>query len=121
MSVQEFVCYRCDEWWYDKYSFWRGYQSSCPRCGKSRRAFRDVLENDEERVTDYIGFDVDGAVLEFEENGAEKNGGDLEVEPEHMHDSIAEALGSVEAETSDIDPGVEGADADAGDSAGADR
>jgi hypothetical protein len=114
MTVQEFVCYRCDIWWHDKYSFWRGYQSSCPRCGKSCRAIRDTLEYADQREMEYTGFDIGGPLFEDEESGAEKTEADLEAERGQIHEEIAEALESVGAETSDIDADVEGAGADDG-------
>ena len=125
MSVEEFVCYPCGAHWHDKYSFWRGYQSFCPWCGESRRAIRDARrEDDNRRAIKHTGFDIAGPLFESEENGAEETEGDLVAEQGQIHDEIAEALGSVDAETSDIDADAEGSGADAGESdggAGGDR
>ena len=120
MSIQEFVCYPCGAHWHDKYSFWSGYQSLCPWCGESRPAVRDIREYTDRREIEYAGFDIAGPLFEFEENVAE---GDLEAEPDQIHDEMAAVSESLGTATSDPDVDVEGAGADAdnaGDSTGGD-
>lgn len=51
----------------------------------------------------------DGPLFDFEVDNYEKAEADLEAERDVIHDEIAEALGTVEADTSDIN----GCDADA--------
>jgi hypothetical protein len=41
-DVQGFFCQDCMLFWRDKYSFWNGYQSTCPCCGKACEAVCDT-------------------------------------------------------------------------------
>lgn len=107
-GVQQFICYPCGKSWQDKYTFWRGYRSPCPLCGKLCEAFCDtqVFADQKEMRGLY-----DGPLFDFDDEGLEKTEADLEAERDLIHDEITEALGAVEADTSDIDD--DGADAEA--------
>ncbi len=99
-SVQVFVCHDCAQSWRDKYSFWNGYQSTCPRCGKACEAVCDSQVFADQR--EWKGF-YDAPVFDFEDAGREKTEADLEADRDVIHDEIAEALGAVETDVSDPD------------------
>ncbi len=103
-SVQEFVCHDCMRFWRDKYSFWNGYQSTCPRCGKACEAVCDTQVYADQQEMEGL---FDGPLFDIEAESYEKSYGksevDLEAERDQIHDEIAEALGAVESETSDAD------------------
>lgn len=109
-DLQDFVCHDCPYLWRDKYSFWNGYQSTCPRCGNACPAVCDtqVFVDQEE----WKGF-YDGPLFDFEAEGQEKTEADLEGERDQIHDEIAEALGAIEADESDVDDADADADSDA--------
>jgi hypothetical protein len=86
--MKRFSCAQCDLTWTDTYSFWRAYQSPCPQCG----TYCDALENETNEYHDPRMMDA----LEFPSR--ERTEEDLEAERETIHDEIAEALGSAEAD-----------------------
>jgi hypothetical protein len=105
-SVQEFVCHDCALFWRDKYSFWNGYQSTCPRCGKACEAVCDTQVYADQQEMEGV---YEGPLVDFEGESHEKAEADLEAERDQIRDEISEALGAVESEASDAD---EDSDAD---------
>jgi hypothetical protein len=99
-GVQEFVCHDCTQFWRDEYSFWNGYQSTCPRCGKSCEAVCDTQVFADQQEMEGL---YDGPLFDFEGETAERTEADLESERDQIRDEICEALGAVEPETSDAD------------------
>ena len=107
-DVQEFVCDDCMLFWRDKYTFWNGYQSACPSCGKACKAVCDTQVFDDEREMAGV---YDGRLLNREAGNYEKTEADLEAERDQIRDEIVEALGAVEAE-SDVDADADGDDSE---------
>lgn len=117
-GVQQFVCHDCTLFWRDEYSFWNGYQSTCPRCGKSCEAVCDTQVFADQQEME--GLLIDGPPLDLDIESDERTEADLESERDQIRDEIAEALGAVESENSDADEdsdGDEDADSD-GDGSG---
>jgi len=114
-GVQEFVCYSCAQFWRDKYSFWNGYQSTCPRCGKSCEAVCDTQVYADEQEME--GILIDGPPLDPDIESDERTEADVEAGRGQIRDEIAEALGAVEFEISNADEDADSdADADGDDS-----
>jgi hypothetical protein len=109
-GVQEFVCHDCMRFWRDKYSFWNGYQATCPRCGKACEAVCDTQVFADQQEMEGL---FDGPLFDFEAESYEKAEADLEGERDQIRDEISEALGAVESEASDADEDSD-ADGDAG-------
>jgi len=111
-SREQFVCFPCGHCWYDTYSLWQGYMSSCPRCGRNCQAYRDTeMFADRQEMA---GLGVYGPLFDDPDfYGYEKTEEDLEAERDQIHDEIAESLGAVESVTSGADEDI-GADADVG-------
>ena len=110
-SVQKFVCHDCAQYWWDKYSFWNGYRSACPLCGKSCIAVCDTQEYDDQREMEAL-YDSRPLFIVDDED-FEKSEADLEGERDLIRDEIMEALGAIEGDTSDIDDSGEDTDSDA--------
>lgn len=106
MSTREFVCFSCGQWWQDEYSFWRGYCSPCPACGKDCPAFCDT-----EVFADQEEMGGNGLLANVDDNeGIEA---DLEAEGSRTHGEIIQARGPAEVNTTDIeDDGDADEDAD---------
>jgi hypothetical protein len=111
-TVQEFVCYDCAQFWRDKYSFWNGYQSACPRCGRSCEAVCDTQAFADQKEMRGV---YDRPLCDFRE-GYGRTEADLEAERDLIHDEIVEALGAVESasEADEDSDGDEDADGDDG-------
>ena len=100
-GIQEFICYPCGQSWQDTYSFWRGYRSPCPLCGRACQAFRDTeVFTDQQEME---GLLIDGPPLDPDIESDERTEADLEAERDQIRDEIGEALGAVESETSDAE------------------
>jgi hypothetical protein len=112
---QQFICYPCGQSWQDKYTFWNGYRSPCPLCGKLCEAFCDTQVFADQKEIDSL---YDAPLFGFDSEGPEKTEADLEAERDLIHDEIAEALGAVEADTSDIHDGSAEAEADTDEAGG---
>jgi hypothetical protein len=110
-GVQEFVCYDCSQFWRDKYSFWNGYQSACPLCGKSCEAVCDTQAFADQKEMRGL---YDRPLHDYRE-GYGRTEADLEAERDLIHDEIVEALGAAEStseadEDSDSDQDADGDD-----------
>jgi hypothetical protein len=114
-SVQEFTCQDCAQFWRDKYSFWNGYRSACPRCGKACDAVCDTQVHSDQQ--EMAGF-YDGPLFDFESEDYEKTEADLDAERDVIHDEIAEAIGAVGSETSGADEDSDGDEDAEGDADG---
>ena len=100
-GIQEFNCYPCGRSWQGTYSFWRGYLSPCPVCGRACQAFCDTeVFADQQEMQ---GLLIDGPPLDPDIESDERTEADLEAERDQIHDEIAEALGAVESENSEAD------------------
>jgi hypothetical protein len=115
-DVREFICHPCAQKWRDTYTFWRGYLSACPLCGRQCEAICDTQVFADQKEMKGL---FDGPLFEVDGEHPERTEGDLEAERDTIHDEIAEALGAVEADISDIgdsdaDADLEGADSGEG-------
>lgn len=112
--IEEFVCHDCTQFWRDKYSFWNGYQSTCPLCGKACDAVCDTqMYADQQEMRGLYDRPLHDYRDKYRDKSDERTEDDLEAERELIHDEIVEALGAIE--TSDIDDCDADADSDADD------
>jgi hypothetical protein len=87
--TQTFSCPECYITWHDEYTFWHGYTSTCPNCGRECQATID----DSSSLSDFCS----GDPLFEDVDRAEE---DIEAEGDAIHDEIPEALGAAEADAS---------------------